>query len=409
MPAQGKPQAQIVREAYFVQVPAPDGTVAFHDVTSQLGSPMPFTKPKATCAMQVSNVPVPRSATPTPAPQEPTVIDDPADLFAPQDDEAAASEPAVQEPAPPVVVDPPAKRGVVAFSLLHLTKKAAASVAETPLTIPRGPLARLARHAAAVGDLSADKVMIEVTYTDKDAQSVTLTSALNISRDSSGIVTLDADEASGFELPPRALRISLFLMSPVAGQRVLGVGFIGHLGRPGDPTTLVRVASQVLFSISQLTEFRILSGIETVAVPSAPNRHVPKAVVRKPGDQAVIAIPTRLYSADATPTLIAQGDVVVEIDLEHANPSSNRLMFHVHPDEALTESFEGFRAVFENAVNGLVLQHLGQDDVANITYDIVLGDVDSRTVDRLKEALATMADGLDCTPTQYRNRVPAPV
>lgn len=78
MPAQGKPQAQVVREAYFVQVPAPDGTVAFHDVTSQLGKPMPFTKPKATCAMQVSNVPVPRpAAAAAPAPDDLASILDP--------------------------------------------------------------------------------------------------------------------------------------------------------------------------------------------------------------------------------------------------------------------------------------------------------------------------------------------
>jgi hypothetical protein len=364
---------------------------------------MPFAKPMATCAMQVSNVPVPRQATPatTPDPDDLAAVIDPDDL-------GSVIDPA-DPPAPtPAVSEPPARRGVVAFSLLHLTKKAATSVVEAPLTIPRGPLARLARKAASA-DLTAEAMAIEVTYTDKDGEAETLSATLGIHRDEAGIISLDADEPGGFELPPRALRISLFMLSPVAGQRVLAVGFIGHLGRPGDPTTLVRVASQVLFSISQLTEFRILSGIETVAVPSAPNRHAPRAVVRKPSEQAIIAIPTRLYSGDTPPLPVAEGEVVVEIDLEHANPASNRLLFHIHPDAALAESFEAFRIVFDGAVNSLITQHLGHDDVANITYDIVLGDVDSRTVDRLKEALATMADGLDCTPTQFRPRVLATV
>jgi len=375
MPAQGKPQAQVIREAFFVQVPAPDGTIAFHDVTGQIGKAMPFTKPKATCAMQVSSVPVAK---------DPVINED-----------------GTEEPQAPT------KRGVVAFSLLHLTKKSASSVVDAPMSMPRGPLARLVRKGASLIDITPDQVVAEVTYTDKDNEAVTLTSVLSLARDASGIVTLDSDEPGGFELPPRALRISLFLVSPVAGQRVLAVGFIGHLGRPGDPTTITLVASKVLFSISQLTEFRILSGIETVSIPSAPNRHMPKAVVRKPGDQAVIAIPTRLYRDPPPANPVAEGEVVVEIDLEHANPSSNRLLFHIHPDEALTEAFEAFRPVFDSAINSMVIAHLGPDDVANITYDIVLGDVDSRTIERLKEALATMSGGLDCTPALFRNRTVA--
>ena len=80
------------KEALFIQVPSPDGTVEFHDATSHIGKSMPFKNPKATCGMRVHDE-------------------------------------------------------VVAFSLLHLTKKTATAMAEKELLIPRGPLTRVEKRA----------------------------------------------------------------------------------------------------------------------------------------------------------------------------------------------------------------------------------------------------------------------
>ncbi len=46
-------------------------------------------------------------------------------------------------------------------------------------------------------------------------------------------------------------------------------------------------------------------------------------------------------------------------------------------------------------------QVLGDDQIADITYDVILGGVDTGTVERLREVGATMQE-LDVTPTNYR-------
>ena len=70
------------KEALFVQVPSTEGSVEYHDVTSSVGKLMPFKNPKSTCGMRVSGE-------------------------------------------------------VVAFSLLHMTKKTASGMATKELVIPR--------------------------------------------------------------------------------------------------------------------------------------------------------------------------------------------------------------------------------------------------------------------------------
>lgn len=363
MPLHGK-QPRIVREAFFAQVPAPDGTAPFTNITDHVGKPMPFTKPKATCAMQVTEVtevPVEGSETETES-----------------------------------VPAPGGNRGVVSFSLLHLTKKSAESVATKPITIPRGPLAMLARKAVTLAPDAPDEVVAEVVVEAGDEPS-TYTRRLTLARDENGVASVDCDDDDVFELPRRALRATIFLRSP-AVDRTLAVGFIGHLGRPGDQSSIVRVASRVLFSMAQLTEFRVLSKIETVHVPAPINRGAPRAIVRKADDRAYVEMPVRLFTA--TQELKASGTLVVEVDLENANPASGRLLFHYGPSETLAPEFEPYRMIVDSSVSGFLTEALGADDVSNITYDIVLGSVETSTVERLRDALETLAGGLAFTPTQ---------
>lgn len=326
-------------EKFFVQVAGPDNTVSFFNVTEKLGQPMPFEKPKATCAMRAT-------------------------------DES------------------------ISFSLLHLTKRSATNISGAVLEMPRGPLAKLERKSHGLGELTAGQLVVE-----HDG----VVHQLSISRDENGLGSVEmAGEAEdpSFELPKGAVQLYLYLASPAVG-RTMGVMFIGHLGKPGDTSTLVRAVSMVLFSLTQLVDFRILSGIETVNVPAAPSRWAGRAPARRTQDTASVSIPVRLYTGDVQPQPLGEGEVVVTVDLENANPSSGRLLFHYTPSEGLAENFLAFRPIIDSTIASLVTTNLGADDVANITYEIVLGVVEASTISRLKEALDSVG-GLDCTPTQYR-------
>lgn len=324
-------------EKFFVQVAGPDSTVSFFNVTDKLGQDMPFEKPKATCAMR-------------------------------------------------------ATEDSISFSLLHLTKRSAANVASSKLEMPRGPLAKLERKSNGLGELTEGQLVVEHEG---------VTHQMSIVRDENGLGTVEmAEEVDDptFELPKGAVQLYLYLSSPAVG-RTMGVMFIGHLGKPGDTSTLTRAVSMVLFSLTQLVDFRILSGIETVNVPAPPSRWAARKPVRRAQDRAAVIIPTRLFSGE--PALLGHGEVGVEVDLENANPSSGRLLFHYTPSAELEEHFAAFRPIFDSTVASLVATRLGADDVANITYEIVLGAVEFSTIERLKEALETIG-ALDCTPTQYR-------
>ncbi len=368
MAATAKMPTKIVREAFFVQVPTPDSTPTFHNVTDHVGKPMPFSGPRATCGMAVSE------------------INDP--------DSRANGGPA----------------GVVAFSLLHLTKRTAKNIVDKPIEIPRGPLAMLSRKAAMLGPLPTDALLAEVVVTsnekneDGTTRQDTYARPLSLHRDPTGLASLEAYETDVFELPTRAVRITLFLASP-AVPRTLAVGFIGHIGKPGNQCTLEHAVGRVLFSLTQLTEFRVLSGIEAVSVPAPPTAKIAKPVVRRPEDQAAVSIPVRLFGSDLNP--VAEGDLVVEVDLENANPASSRLLYRYHPSPELEPHFERYYSIIDMSVSGEVTRQLGADDVASITYDIVLGSVEGKDVERLRQALESLATGVDFSPEQWRRRVSA--
>ena len=346
-----KGPARATKEAYFVRVQVPDGAAAFFNATSSLGKPMPFEKPLATCAMQV-------------------------------------------------------KEDSVAFSLLHLTKKSAPIIAAAPVALPRGPLAKLTRRAVAYEELPAGELVVEMNEA---------TYKLSMSRDDNGVVSLEQQPSEGnedgsdvtFELPRQAVQLSLFMRSPVV-NRILAVGFIGHLGKPGDGVeTVARASAKVLHSLSQLPEFRILAGVETVVLPPAPSRWSSRPPVRKPDERAVGDIPVWLFSeADgvAPPALICSGHVVVEVDIDNANPSSGRLLCVYSPSEEIAEAFPHYRTTFDYRIAEKLRQLLGDDEIASITYDIVLGTVGTGTIERLREALAAIP-GQDFTPTLVQDHL----
>lgn len=339
---------QKVKERFFVRVASEDGEVSFFDATDHIGKKMPFKDPKATLAMRV-------------------------------DDSS------------------------IGFSLLHTTKKTAKSVADNPVELPRGPLARLARKAQQVEktvapDLSTEQLVLEI---DNEFY------LLDLHRDEAGVVTLQdptEDEDREVALPKSALRVGLYLHSPAVG-RTVGVSFIGFLGKPNGPETLVRVASQILYSMSQVVEFRILANLETVDVPRPTTAWSASAQTQATTEEASFVYDVRLYTEENPPALAKEGTVGVTIDLEHANPTTGRLLYQLHPDESLADEFPRYRAAFEQAVTLLLVQHLDEEDIAGITYDIVLGSVTTETVGRLMEAL-TSASGIDVTPSQFQLRVP---
>lgn len=341
----GKTPTRATKEAYFVRVAGPDGSPQFFNATPHLGRPMPFDKPLATCAMQV-------------------------------------------------------KDDVVAFSLLHLTKRTAPTIAAAPVTIPRGPLAKLERHAANFAELGLGEIAVEMGD-DKYR--------LSLTRDDNGVANLEQVASEGnpdgndvsFELPRSAVQLTLFMRSPAVG-RLVAVSFIGHLGKPDGAETVARAAAKVLNSLSQLAEFRVLSGIETVNLPAAPSRWAARLISRKPEEQAVVEVPVWLFSEAPEMQPIAAGSVVVEVDVENANPTSGRLLCKYTPSEDVAEVFPHYRTTFDLRVAEKMRLALGDDDIASITYDIVLGTVESGTLERLRDALATIG-GQDMTPTLVKD------
>lgn len=333
-----RPAGKTRKEAIFVRVPAPDNTAEFHDATTFIGKPMPFTNPKATCGMRVTS-------------------------------------------------------DSVVFSLLHLTKRAATGLVTKTVEIPRGPLARLERRAETLTDLDTNTLVVE--FDGKEFR-------YGVERDSNGVLDISplTDDLT-IELPRSALQVTLAMRSPVT-NRVLVIGFIGHVGKPGVSEPLRRIAAMVLFSLSQLAQFRLLAELETVVVP-APPRAGYKPPVRKDADKAQVVVPLWLYSDTTPPSPVANGLVGIEVDLDQANHTTGRLLYQFNPDEVLAPYFETYRAILDSTVSTLVRNHLGDSEVKAITVDIVLGEVSTGTLERLREALGTMANGLDLTPRLFQH------
>lgn len=321
------------KEALFVQVPSPDGAVEFHDATAHVGRVMPFKNPKATCGMRVTGE-------------------------------------------------------VVSFSLLHLTKKTATSMATKELLIPRGPLTRVEKRAQEIaGEIGEDEIFIE---SELGSQKCRLT------KDANGVAELEPiGEDVSFELPREAVKLSVYMKNAALG-RLVAVGFIGHPGRPGSPESLRRVASMALFALTQLSHFRVITGMVSVVVPAAARSlAVP---VRKSEDKVQMEIPLWLFDESTPPVLRTSGAVVLEVDLDKANPNTGKLLYQFTPSTEIAEIFEEYRIILDATVTEVLRTKLDDSEINSIAIEIVLGEVDSRTVERLRDAISGLAGGLDLTP-----------
>lgn len=401
----GSRNVKPTKEAFHVRVEAGDGSVAFYNATDYVGKVMPFKKPRATCAMRVSGE-------------------------------------------------------AVSFSLLHLTNKNAAQLANKPVVIPRGPLARLERRAVSYGPLDETTLIVELStraggdeverdvanaqtapapveavgdnpladvfsvasipgaeVADDGANTETASEQRGrtkrpmrpatietfrcvIRRDEHGVAHVEAEgDEHIFDLPRGALHASLYLASPVASiNRVLAIGFIGHVGKPGSTETVSRVAAMVLNSLTHLSDFRILSKIETCKVPANPARGASKPVAKRPDERVVF--PVKVFLFDETMAPAANGEVICEIDLENANPTTGRLLVSYQAPEALGD-FEPYRAVFDAAIAQHLRVALGDDTITEIVYDIVLGSVGAGAIEMLRDTVRAIP-AYDVTTTQFR-------
>jgi len=331
---------KIRKEAIFVRVPAPDNTADFHDVTEFIGKPMPFTNPKATCGMRVT-------------------------------------------------------QSTVAFSLLHLTKRAVLGLTKKNIESPRGPLARLERIANDNNDIDNNQLI--VIFNDNKYM-------FSMHLDSNNVLDLESSEPDTiFELPKSAVQITLLFKSSTT-PRIVVIGFIGHIGKPGNNESVRRVASMVLFSMSQLLQFRLLSNVETVSVPNPPRPGF-KPFVRKDNDRVQDVIPLWLYDDASQPNLVTKGNLGIEVDLDQANLSTGRLLFKYLPDENILPFFETYKNIIDSTITSLFKIKLGETEIKSITVDIVLGEVSSGTIETLRETIKSFSVGLDLTPKLYQIHV----
>lgn len=332
-----------LKEAFFVQVMTPDKNLIFFDETNNLGRKNPYDKPEATCAMRASE-------------------------------------------------------NVVSFTLLKLTNRTRAEVADAKLELPRGPLDRTDRRAVALSkDLPANVIAVEIEDSVYH---------LTIARDENGVVTLDVPEGvedASFELKGR-LRMTIVMHSP-RGSKILAAGFQGHMGKPGSSETVTRVTAMALNVLSGLTTFRMVSGIETVTVPASPARYAAARPALKASDRVRVLVPVRLWSGDAAPQPVGSTTVEIELDLETANPISGRILFHLKVPADVAEVFAPYESLVSDAALSLVQQHLGLDELSELVYSIALGELSAGDIERLRDAAATIT-GLDVNPREWVKFVP---
>lgn len=359
-----KKSTRPVREAMFVQIQEPGGLVKFHNATSFIGKTMPFTKPKATCAMSVS-------------------------------DES------------------------VAFSLLTLTKAKATKAASEALTLPRTPLTELARKARSYGKVTVDEngvesvlledgeLIVEHKVEAEDGTPSKNVYKLNLKLDANGVAELEMKEGEdhAFELPKRDVKFGAYFKSPKVG-RVIALSFIGFTGKPGDNTTITQAVSKFLYSISLLPEFRVLTGIQGVKVPSPVSSFQNRPVAgRKLSDKADVSLDINFFAKNAgepQPVFVAKGSVGVEVDLETANPQGDRFLYKYTPSKEVAEVFEDYRGALDRALSEAVLRDLGSEDISNLLVEIVLGGLSSSDVQRIREALSSVQTGIMLTPSQHQ-------
>ena len=142
-------------------------------------------------------------------------------------------------------------------------------------------------------------------------------------------------------------------------------------------------------------------------MPAPPGRFAAQAkqTAIRAEDRVRFSVKVFLFEEDITP--VSRGDVGVEVDLRNANPSSGRLLYLFEPDAEVAPHWDRYREVFEMSISEYMRLALGNDEIAAMTYEIVLGSVDSGMIERLRDA-ATSVQPLDLTPTQKRPHTATP-
>lgn len=342
-----------LKEKLFVQVAEVDKTPTFVDVTSALGKPVAFTNPLATCAVRVTG-------------------------------------------------------DAVFFSMLKLSKRTREAVTKRPLAMPPGPLARLERKLDQnVDHLAPATLLATISSGDTD-----YTATFAVHTDTAGIATLSgtsitattgANTVEGtndpdttvFELPRTAITITLFV--PGVKGRWVAATWVGYLNRPDTKETVTRAVAQALNHLCGLNYFQIITGLATVKVPAPPGKFTVAAVTRSASDKVACDVPVFLWP-EGTGDCLAKGTVHVEVDLDEASPSSNRLLLHTTPDSVLAEHFETYRPAFDRTVHDEIVTTYGVDEIDDLVCDIVLGDLASGQLERLKAAPARLSAGVHLSP-----------
>jgi len=330
-----------LKERLFVQVVEVDKTPTFVDVTSALGKPVAFANPLATCAVRVTS-------------------------------------------------------DAVFFSMLKLSKRTKTTFLTYPLAVPSGPLAKLERKLDAVDTGANPTRILASIVADKN----TYDAVFDLHTDSSGIATVtgvvDEDgeldpDMFVFDLPRTPLQITLFI--PGVKDRVVSVAWSGYLNRPDTKETLTRAVALTLNHMCGLNYFQILTGIMTVKVPAPVGKFTVATPRRSAKDRVVVDVPVYLWP-DGTAQTPLEGVVTVEVDLDQASPTTNRLMLHTAPGESIATEFEPYRSAFDLAVHEHIVTAFGVDEIDDLVCDIVLGDISDGQLERLKHAPDALRHGL---------------
>lgn len=168
---------------------------------------------------------------------------------------------------------------VVCFSLLRPSKKVAASLKETSIQYPRGPIRRLEKRTKEVvtsKDQSAEvfragiEQALHVEIEDDESSgnsSVVWTS--HIVRDSSGTWLRPLAGSPDFRLSKRASKLSAFTFNATL-DRAIGIGCMQFFGRPESTMKVQDAAEEVIKCLASLRNFRSITQINQLTSPPEP-------------------------------------------------------------------------------------------------------------------------------------------
>ncbi len=344
----GRTAVPVKKDAFYVRV---DGGETFESATRLIGQKMPFTKPRATSAMRVY------------------------------------------------------ANGVIVFSTMLISAAQRERVLAAPISVPVSPLTRLERRAGELADdLAADTVVVERLIPEEDRKAEPDAAAEQrwtfTVRTEDGTTYLDSDEPDRpFNLAKRKERISVFMRSGRTG-RVMAIGFLGHLDKPGRAETPARAAAKILNIQSGVADFQLLSGISGVHVPPQPGSRVMAPTMEH---QATFHVPVTVFAQDNS--VAGTGAVKVTVDLRHTAAGGQSLQLaDVTADKAIGGVFDDVADLFSQTMVQKLREELAED-LADVLYSVVLGEVDDRTVGVvLAAAERCMPHGVDLSPFGYRIR-----